>query len=195
LSRIRHCVPNCLMCGPFPGAAEHGSDEVIRARRLSDQRAGDIPASGTKDPSHGRGTDRRTARCCRTQEPKVTVVAIRTQVRGACPMPVRTFGVEASTDGIASQLHELVGLVRLAGRLNLAKPARKRRPSMMHNPSHIEARPLSEDQDFALFYPYCRPTRPLSARRTKSLGDIPHARLAEPPPGIRRWQCGLRSTT
>jgi hypothetical protein len=30
-----------------------------------------------------------------------------------------------------------------------------------------------EDQGFALFYPYCRPTRPLSARRTKSLGDIP----------------------
>ena len=44
---------------------------------------------------------------------------------------------------------------------------------MMHNPSHIEARPLREDQGFALFYPYCRPTRPPSARRTKSLGDIP----------------------
>jgi hypothetical protein len=30
-------------------------------------------------------------------------------------MPVRTFGVEAGTDGIASQLHKLVGLVHLAG--------------------------------------------------------------------------------
>ena len=86
-------------------------------------------------------------------------------------------------------------------RLKLAKPVRKRRPSMMLNPSHIEARPLSEDQGFALFYPYCRPTRPLSARRTKSLGDIPmlgspnlprripFLNRAEPRQGHRYFDC------
>jgi hypothetical protein len=167
--------PKLLMCGPFPGVAEHGSDGVIGARRLSDQWAGDIPASGTKDPSHGRGTDRRTACCCRTQEPKVAVVAMGRTSKGAalapCPFellaskPAQTVSPRNSTSSLAWCVSP--------GRLKLAKPVRKRRLSIMHNPSHIEARPLSEDQGFALFYPYCRPTRPLSARRTKSFGDIP----------------------
>jgi hypothetical protein len=103
---------------------------------------------------------------CRCHGPHV-------QGRGACPMPVRTFGVEAAQTVSPRNSTSSLAWCVSPDRLKLAKPVRKRRPSMMLNPSHIEARPLSEDQGFALFYPYCRPTRPLSARRTKSLGDIP----------------------